>query len=91
MWKPPSTFSYMVVSWDSRDPAPRSLIATAYQLPLAASLRYLSRASSAAGGRPSASASSLVTAPRAPVTEACMLKMSAVAPLPRASSYATRA
>ena len=59
----------------------------AYQVPLAAaSASRRSRAASASSGTPSASASSSVTAPSAPVTEACMLKTSAVAPLPRASS-----
>ena len=68
-------------------PAPRSLIATAYQAPSAAAREQpVPGGEDASSGTPSASASSSVTAPSAPVTEACMLNTSAVAPLPRASS-----
>jgi len=37
--QPPSTGRYLVLIWDSREPTPRSLIATAYQAPPAAARR----------------------------------------------------
>src|SRR5439155_192410 len=63
----------------------------AYQAPSAAAARIRSRAVKKLSGTPSASMSASGTPASAPVTEACMLNTSAVAPLPRASSYATRA
>ncbi len=80
-----------MVSWDSREPAPRSLIATAKKAPAAARRRIASRASKNSAGTPIVSASSTGMPASAPVTEACMLNTRAVAPLPRASSWATSA
>src|SRR6266536_2285110 len=89
MRKPVPSAEYTVDSWDSREPTPRSLIATAYHDPCAAAASNRSRAVRKLSGTPSASMSASGMPASAPVTDACMLNTRAVAPLPRASSWAT--
>ena len=76
---------------DSRLPTPRSLIATANSAPPAASRRARSRIAKYDSGTPIARATSSGVCASAPVTEACMLNTSAVAPAPAPSSIATSA
>lgn len=75
---------------DRRDPAPRSLIATAMNEPPATSVRMRSRTAKYFWGTLRAAASSSDTAVSAPTTDMCMFNTSAVAALPRVSVRARR-